>query len=180
MAMDAIALLKQDHKTVERLFKEFEKLQKRGGTAAEKKKVVSSIIKELSVHAAIEEEIFYPDVREQDSDSEDTVLESLEEHHIVKWTCSELQKMSPTDERYDAKVTVLMESVRHHVKEEETELFPEVRKALGRKTLAEMGERLEKLKTKVPKKPTPRAPDTPPGNKVAHRTASAAGRLKAE
>jgi hemerythrin superfamily protein len=170
--LDAITLLKKDHKTVEGLFKEFEKLQKKG-TAAQKKKVVTSVIKELSVHAAIEEEIFYPDVRSEDDEEEDDVLEALEEHHIVKWTCDELSKMSPSDERYDAKMTVLIEMVRHHVKEEEEEMFPQVRKALGRKTLLEMGDRLEKLKKKAPKSPSPRSPDTPPGNKVAHRAQTA-------
>ncbi len=172
--MDAITLLKQDHKAVEKLFKEFENLKKKDGTPAQKKKVVRAVIKELSIHAAIEEQVFYPDVREKDDDEEDDVLEALEEHHIVKWTCDELHKMEPTDERYDAKMTVLMELVRHHVEEEEQDMFPEVRKALGRKTLLEMGERLEKLKKKVPTKPMPRKPDTPPKNRVTRRVTAKA------
>ena len=63
------------------------------------------------------------------------MLEAIEEHHIVKWVLSELESLSPQDERYDAKVTVLIENVRHHVEEEEKEFFPAVRKALGRKQL---------------------------------------------
>ncbi len=161
--MDAITLLKNDHKTVERLFKQFEKAEKADDDKT-KAEVVDKIIAELSVHAAIEEQVFYPAIREAVPDTEDTVLEGLEEHHIVKWTLSELEGMTPDHERFDAKVTVLIESVRHHVEEEEGELFPEVRQALGRKRLAEIGERLEKAKETAPSRPRPEAPDTPPGN----------------
>jgi hemerythrin superfamily protein len=161
-AMDAITLLKNDHKTVERLFKQFEKTKESPPKA--RKKLVDQMIKELSVHAAIEEQVFYPAVREDVPDTEDTVLEGLEEHHIVKWTLSELKDMDPEHERFEPKVTVLMESVRHHVEEEESELFPEVRKALGRKRLGQIGESLELARKRAPTKPRPKAPDTPPGN----------------
>ncbi|HLM72741.1 MAG TPA: hemerythrin domain-containing protein, partial [Polyangiaceae bacterium] len=131
--MNAITLLKADHKTVKTLFKQFERL---GDNAkSEKKKIVERIIKELAVHAVIEEQVLYPAARKAAPDSEDTVLEALEEHHIVKWTLSELENMSPDAERFDAKVAVLIESVRHHIEEEEGELFPKIREALGRKEL---------------------------------------------
>ncbi len=123
--MDAITLLKQDHKTVEKLFKQFEKAKQ----PAEQRKIAGKVLEELSVHAAIEEMLFYPAVRERVPGTEDTVLESLEEHHVVKWTLSELEKMAPTDERFVAKVTVLIESVRHHVEEEEEEMFEEAKQA---------------------------------------------------
>src|SRR5579885_2157306 len=111
--MDAITLLKADHKTVEQLFKRFEKA---GDNArAEKRSIVDRIIEELAVHAAIEEQVVYPVIRATVEGSEDMTLESLEEHHIVKWVLSELEGMSPEDERFDAKVTVLIENVRHHV-----------------------------------------------------------------
>ena len=161
--MDAITLLKNDHKAVERLFKQFEKAEKADDDGT-KAKVVDQIIEELAVHAAIEEQVFYPAVREAVPETEDTVLEGLEEHHIVKWTLAELDEMTPDQERFDAKVTVLIESVRHHVEEEEGELFPEVRKALGRKRLGEIGDRLEEAKKTAPTRPRPTAPDTPPGN----------------
>jgi len=170
--MDAITLLKDDHKVVESLFKQFEKLHKQGGTPTQKKRVVAKIIEELSVHAAIEEEISYPDVKNENEEITDSVLESLEEHHIVKTTLSELQNMDPTDERYDAKVTVLIECVRHHVEEEEQEMFPEVRKQFGRKVLQEMGDQLMELKKSAPRTPHPHAPDEPPLNKVANRAAA--------
>jgi hemerythrin superfamily protein len=167
---DAIVLLKNDHKDVEKLFKQYEKL---GDSAfVTKRKLVDQIIEKLSVHAAIEEQQFYPAVRQANEELEDTVLEGLEEHHIVKWTLSELQDMSPEDERFHAKVTVLIESVRHHVEEEESDLFPEVRKAIGRKVLVDIGEALEKAKTAAPLRPYPKAPDTPPANLVTAPTAA--------
>jgi hemerythrin superfamily protein len=157
--VDAIVLLKDDHKTVEKLFKQFEK----AGDDAKKEKrdLVDRIIEELSVHAFIEEQIFYPVAREAVPETEDHVLESLEEHHIVKWVLQELSDLSPDDERFDAKVTVLMENVRHHVEEEEQDWFPEVRKGLGRKKLQELGAQLEKAKKKAPRTPRPQAPDEP-------------------
>jgi len=151
--MDAIVLLKDDHKTVEKLFKEFEKAHKSDGTPATKKRIVDEVIKELTTHAYIEETIFYPTAREAVPETAEHVLESVEEHHVVVWMLSELMNMDPSDERYDAKMTVLMENVRHHVEEEEQEWFPEVRKGLGRKALQELGERMQSAKAEAPSDP---------------------------
>ncbi len=162
--MDAITLLKKDHQTVESLFKRFEKLGDRAKKG--KQETVERIVKELSVHAAIEEAVFYPAVRSaiDDKKIDDMVLEALEEHHIAKWTLSELEGMTPDHERFDAKVTVLIESVRHHVEEEEQDLFPKVTKALGKERLKELGDALAEAKKVVPTRPHPRMPDEPPGN----------------
>ncbi|MCU1350885.1 MAG: hypothetical protein JWM05_94 [Acidimicrobiales bacterium] len=162
--MDAITLLKDDHKTVEKLFKQFES----AGDDAHKAKrdIVDRIIEELSKHAAIEEQLFYPVTRATVDDIDDVVLESLEEHHIVKWVLSELDGMAPTDERFVAKVTVLIENVRHHVEEEEEEYFPKVRDELGRNALNELGDAMQALKASAPTHPHPRLPDSPPGNLV--------------
>jgi hemerythrin superfamily protein len=160
--MNAITLLKNDHKTVEDLFKRFEKLGPRA--VKSKQDVVERIIRELSIHAAIEEMVFYPTIREA---SDDMVMESLEEHHIVKWVLSELERMPADHERFDAKVTVLIENVRHHVKEEEKELFPKVQKVFDKKALDELGEAMATAKKTVPTRPHPRSPDEPPGNLVA-------------
>ncbi len=158
--MDAIALLRNDHRVVERLFKEFEK----AGPKAFKtrRQVADRIVKELSVHAVIEEQVFYPAVRQAVPDADDDVLEGLEEHHIVKWTLSELDGLEAEHERFLPKMTVLIESVRHHVEEEEGELFPTVREAMTRKQLAELGDTLTQAKEVAPSSPHPRAPDTPP------------------
>jgi hemerythrin superfamily protein len=162
--MDAIQLLKKDHRTVEDLFKRFEKFSDRAKKG--KQDVVERIVKELSVHSAAEEAVLYPSIRSavDDKKLDELVLESLEEHHIVKWTLSELDGMSPDNERFDAKVTVLIESVRHHVEEEEKELFPKIAKAFGKERLNEMGEALRVAKTAAPTHPHPRMPDEPPGN----------------
>ncbi|MEV7966953.1 hemerythrin domain-containing protein [Sphaerisporangium sp. NPDC088356] len=149
--MDAIVLLKDDHKTVEKLFKQFEKAGERA--YKEKRQIVEQIIHELTTHAYIEEEIFYPAARQDVPETTDHVLESVEEHHVVVWMLSELKNLDPEDERYDAKVTVLIENVRHHVEEEEEEWFPKVREAMGRKKLQELGERMEKAKAEAPGDP---------------------------
>jgi hemerythrin superfamily protein len=169
--MDAVTLLRNDHKTVEGLFKKFEK----AGPNAHKTKqdLVEKIVEELSIHAAIEEQVLYPAARAAVPDENDLVLESLEEHHIVKWVLSEIDGMDPTDERFTAKVTVLIENVRHHVEEEEGELFPALRKGMKRKELEELAQAMEKAKKAAPTHPHPRAPDTPPGNLVAGVAAGA-------
>jgi hemerythrin superfamily protein len=169
---DAITSLREDHRRVEKLFKQFEKVA--GGDAHKTQQgIVEEIIRELSVHAAVEEQVFYPAVRKAVDDAEDTILEALEEHHVVKWTLSELDGMAPTEERFKAKVTVLIESVRHHVEEEEGELFPKVREVIKRKELVELGETMDAARKTAPTKPHPKAPDEPPGNLVASPGAGA-------
>ncbi|HYY51357.1 MAG TPA: hemerythrin domain-containing protein [Myxococcales bacterium] len=182
--MDAIALLQRDHQEVEQLFKQFEKLTERAHKS--KERIVNKVIRELAIHSAVEEMLFYPAVRTAAlkatvrslKEAADTVLESLEEHHVVKWTLSELEKMSSDDERYDAKFKVLMESVRHHVEEEQGELFPKARRLLGEDMLDELGERIEKAKRLAPTRPHPRAPDQPPGNVVAGTVAAVMDRAR--
>ena len=163
--MDAITLLKNDHAEVEKLFKSYEGLGERAYKS--KEKLAGRIISTLSVHAAIEEQVFYPAIRAEVEDTNDDVLESIEEHHIVKWVLQEIKDTDPRDERFDAKITVLIENVRHHVKEEEKDMFPRVRKALGRSRLNEIGEALEASRKLAPTDPHPRSPSTPPGNLVA-------------
>jgi hemerythrin-like domain-containing protein len=173
--VDAITLLRADHKAVEQLFKRFERAGERA--YVEKREVVDRIIEELSIHAAIEEQVFYPVARGVVPATEDLVLESLEEHHIVKWVLSELEQLDPTDERFDAKVTVLMENVRHHIKEEQDDFFPKVRDALSRASLADLGEALAEAKKTAPTRPHPRLPDAPPGNAVVGAVAGVVDRI---
>ena len=174
MSNDAIVLLKEDHQKVKHLFERFEGLGPNASKA--KKDIVEKIIEELSVHGAIEEQIFYPVAREVLED-DSMVLEDLEEHHVMKWTLAELNSMRPEDERFDAKVKVLMENVRHHIKEEEDDLFPAIRELLGRKRLQEVGDALKEAKKYAPTRPHPRAPDQPPLNVVVGATAAAADKV---
>ena len=162
--MNALTLLKQDHNNVDELFSRFEQLG--DDDATEKRAVVDKIIEHLSVHAAIEEQVFYPAVQDASAEAEDTLLEALEEHHLAKLTLNELEKMAPDDKRFDAKVRVLIESVRHHVEEEENELFPKVREALTNEQLNDLGELLEKTKETAPTRPHPFMPDVPPMNQL--------------
>jgi hemerythrin superfamily protein len=150
MSTDAIVLLKEDHKAVRKLFREF--LAAGDDATARKGQLVSRIIELLTVHTYIENEVMYPEVRELVPDIEDDILESYEEHHVADVLCAELYAMSPDADRFDAKATVLIESVDHHI-EEEGEWFPKVREALGRKQLAELGERMLAAKEKAPRSP---------------------------
>jgi hemerythrin-like domain-containing protein len=173
---DAIAVLKQDHREVEQLFRRFEKA---GDDAArDKRQLVDSMIEELSRHAEIEELVFYPAVRRDVDDAESDVLEALEEHHVVKLVLRELEDLDASDERFDAKVTVMMESVRHHVKEEEQELFPEARQGLGRRRMREIGDELRQAKGNASTRPNPDAGDEPPTNTLLESAAAVLERAR--
>jgi hemerythrin-like domain-containing protein len=173
--MDAITMLRDDHRSVEKLFKRFEDAGPRA--FVEKRKIVDRIIEELSAHAAIEEQVFYPVTRATVPAVEQVALESLEEHHVVKWVLSELEGMGPEEERFDAKVTVLIENVRHHIREEESEYFREVRSELGGKALNELGEAMAKARETAPTRPHPRLSDTPPGNILSGTAVSVIDRV---
>lgn len=145
--VDAIASLVADHKRVKALFEEFEKVRDDEDVNDDKARLVAQICLELGMHSALEEEVFYPAVREK-IDDEDLMDEALVEHQIAKELIEELESMDPTDDLYDAKVTVLGEHVDHHVEEEEGEMFPKARQAkLNTPELArEMEQRREELR----------------------------------
>jgi hypothetical protein len=124
---DAIALLKDDHKKVKKMFKDFDKLKEKG-TEAQKLELVQNICTELTVHTQIEEEIFYPAVRKA-IDDKDLMNEAEVEHASAKDLIKQIQSMQASDDYYDAKVTVLGEYVDHHVEEEQNEMFKKARKA---------------------------------------------------
>lgn len=152
MSTDAIVILKDDHKEIRRAFKEFEEAG--DGALKTKGRLVDRIIELLTMHTYIENEVMYPRVRALVPALEDDVLESYEEHHVADVLVMELVGMKPSDERFTAKATVLIENVRHHMEEEETEWFPQVREALGRKALQEIGAELLEAKKRAPRKPS--------------------------
>ena len=182
--MDAISLLKQDHRKVDALFRQFERTRpaRVGGTGrqhnadGQKKDLLEKIIRELSVHTAIEEQVFYPLVRKGAPDTTENVLVALEQHHVAKWELDELEGMDPDEDRFEAKVLVLIDNVRHHVEEEEEALFPQVQAGLTRQQLDEIGNRLAQARESVPTRPHPRMPDEPPGNVVAGPAAAVVDR----
>jgi len=149
---DVLDLLKQDHRQVDDLFEEYEALRGDGANRA-KGELAARICDALSVHAAVEEEIFYPAVRKADAETRDLVSEAAVEHQSLKDIISRLQAAPVTDPLYDAGVKVLNEYVKHHVKEEENELFPRVRKmdldreALGQRVLERKAELERKART---------------------------------
>ncbi len=152
MSNDAIVLLKDDHKQIRKVFKDF---QAAGEDATDRKgALVDRMIELLTQHTYIENEVMYPRVRELLPELEDDVLESYEEHHVADVLVVELSAMKPSDERFDAKTTVLIENVTHHMDEEEQDWFPQVRAGLGRKALQEIGEELLAAKKKAPKRPS--------------------------
>ncbi len=143
--MDVITMLKDDHKAVKELFRKYEAT---GDDASKtRQKLVAEIAQELLVHAAAEEQVFYAAVNRDVPDERDGVLEAHEEHRVAEGLLDEISKLSPDDEIFHAKVTVLIEAVRHHVKEEEEDLFPAVRKELDRSTLQELGDAFASAKT---------------------------------
>ena len=136
---DAIALLTADHRTVKGLFRQFKELTKQNDVDEEKAELVANICNELTVHATVEEELFYPAVREA-IDDDDLMDEADIEHASAKDLIAQLEELEPGDDHYDARVTVLGEYVEHHVKEEEGEMFVKARKA--DMDMAELGERI--------------------------------------
>lgn len=118
----ASALLKEDHENVKALFDQFEQAK----TRAAKKKIARQALTELKVHAAIEEELFYPAVRKPVG--QEIMNEADEEHHVAKLLIAELDTMDGSESHFDAKFTVLAENVRHHIKEEEAEMLPQAQK----------------------------------------------------
>ena len=152
MSTDAIVLLKNDHKQVRKLFRDFKNAGE--NAHATKGKLVNRIIELLTVHTYVENEVMYPRVRELLPDLEDDVLESYEEHHVADVLVMELSMMKPDDERFAAKTTVLIENVDHHIDEEEKDWFPKVRDGLGRKVLQELGADMLEAKNKAPRRPS--------------------------
>ena len=148
---EAMSLLMDDHKKVQKLFKDFEKLSE-SGSKKEKAQLAQQICQELKIHTTIEEEIFYPAVREA-IDASDILDEAEVEHNTAKTLISQIESCEPSDDHYDAMVTVLGEYVNHHIEEEEKEMFPKVKKSkLDTASLGEeMLERKETLMSQLGK-----------------------------
>jgi hemerythrin superfamily protein len=135
--MDPTALLKKQHRGVEGLFKKILKAEE----PQECRQLLEELRHALEMHMQLEEEMFYPAVREVAAKKADVVLEAYEEHGVVKLVLERLPEVDPEDERFHAKMTVLQELVKHHVDEEEKEMF-KLAKKLGKDELKSLGERL--------------------------------------
>ena len=148
--MDAITLLKEDHQKVKKLMGELEKTTERGVKTREE--LFTKLVTELTVHEKIEEQIFYPRVKEQATTKkvEEMIAESYEEHHFVDTVKAELEDTPFEAEEWAAKFKVMKENVEHHAFEEEEEkLFPKVQKIFSKDELEEMGTEMEELKQEL-------------------------------
>jgi hemerythrin superfamily protein len=149
---DAVEMLKKQHREVESLFKKYEGL---GATAtSSKQSIFDEIADALAMHATIEEKHFYPAVKAKRT--EDILLEALEEHLGIKRVIADLLKIKASDETFDAKVKVLKEQVEHHVEEEESDLFPKVRKVLDKDELQQVAGQMQRTMQTLMEKGDPR------------------------
>ena len=147
----AIQMLKDDHKTVDDLFKRYEEAG--DGAVEEKRTIRDRVVKELSIHAHIEEVVFYPATREARGETEELVEEALQEHAQAKQALQQLASLEPDDPQFDQLMTQLIQDVRHHVEEEENEMFPKVNEALSPQDLSDLGDQLQEAKTNAPETP---------------------------
>ena len=143
-AAGAIEMLKEDHDKVKKAFKEFEKLDREDSEAVQQ--LVQTVCEDLKVHSTLEEEIFYPAAREAIED-EDILNEAQVEHETAKMLIEQLENMGTDDPNYHATFTVLGEYVQHHIKEEEGEMFPQVKKT--DLDLEELGQRMKQRKQEL-------------------------------
>jgi len=144
--MDAITLLKNDHKQVRALLGELEETSEKA--VGKREKLLGTIEQELMIHTRIEEEIFYPAFREAARKKDDTKLyfEALEEHHVVDMVLPEIKGTGAESDQFGAKAKVLKDLVEHHAEEEETEMFPRARKLMTRDDLLRLGGEMKRLK----------------------------------
>jgi hemerythrin superfamily protein len=174
--VDGIELLIRDHRTVDDLFEQYENLGPEDH--ANRRSLVDDMIRELSVHAAVEEQFLYPFIRDEVDGGDRLAQEGIEEHQEAKEILADLEDREPSDPDFDARVRELIADVRHHVEEEEQEFFPALRTVATPEQLGDLGERLSSAKSAAPTRPHPGAPNTPPGNLAAGPVAGAVDRAK--
>jgi hemerythrin superfamily protein len=151
-AVDAVEMLKKQHREVESLFEKFESLGANAKSA--KQSTFEKIADALAIHASIEEKHFYPAVKAKRT--EDILLEALEEHLGIKRVIADLLKVDSSDETFAPKVKVLKEQVQHHVEEEESDLFPKVRKILDKSELEQIAAAMQRTMNALMEKGNPR------------------------
>jgi hemerythrin superfamily protein len=150
--MDAVTLLETDHRSVDQAFRRYEEAAITDSPAA-KAAPVERIVRELSVHAAIEEQILYPAVRRDLPGGAEMADEALQEHQEAKEVLRRIERMDPGDPYFDPSMRQLIQDVRHHVQEEEGEMFPKLRASLPSQQLRELGARMDEAKKTAPTRP---------------------------
>jgi hemerythrin superfamily protein len=147
--MDAISLLKEDHRQVDRLFREIERAKGKGMEKVAP--LVEQVLRELTVHSSLEKSIVYPAFRKAPGANE-LILQFLEEHHLVAVVMQEIEGLDMRDERMPAKIKLLKDLVQHHFQEEEAQLFPQAREICGEDRLKQLGEQIEEAKPRLQEK----------------------------
>ena len=144
--MDAIQLLKDDHEKMKKLLNEAEQTTEQAVKTREE--LFTKIKEELTVHEAIEEEIFYPALKDHPK-TEEITLEAYEEHHVVDMVMAEIEGVPFDDEKWSAKFKVIKENIEHHIEEEETEMFKQARDVFEKQELEALGERMTARKEQL-------------------------------
>lgn len=148
--MDALTLLEEDHRKVKKIMADLDKTTERGTKTREE--LFGKLVRELTIHEQIEEQIFYPEVKEraQSKQLAELVAESYQEHHFVDVVKEEIEDTPFEAEEWAAKFKVMKENIEHHAdEEEEGKMFPKVRKVFSREELEEMGMRMQELKEQL-------------------------------
>ena len=144
--MDAVTLLKDDHDTLKKILNDLDSTTERGVKTREE--LFTRVRRELEVHEAIEEEIFYPALKEHPK-AKELVLEAYEEHHVVDMVMKEIEGLPFDDERWGAKFTVMKENIEHHIEEEEGQMFKQARQVFEEEELEALGERMAARKEQL-------------------------------
>ncbi|SEU25613.1 hemerythrin domain-containing protein [Nonomuraea wenchangensis] len=173
---DVIAVLTHDHREVEQMFSELESM--RGAIGERPKLLAENVVIELVRHSVAEEQYLYPAVREHVPGGDELADYEIAEHAAAERTMHDLEHLEPGDDRFWPELDRLMAEVRHHLREEEDELFPRLREACDQAQLEELGAKVERAKKTAPTRPHPYAPDTPPGNRLLMPGAGLVDRIR--
>jgi hemerythrin superfamily protein len=175
---DVIALIKADHSTVNQLFRRYDGLGPRA--VKSKRQLAERVIKELSIHAAVEEQVLYPNARAAIPNGEKLVDEAISEHQSLKESLMSLEKCRPDSNKFDPLMTAIRDDVRHHVKEEENPngILSQLRKHTSRDELVKLAKLTRAAKKAAPTRPHPKVPATPPGNLVVGAAAAMVDKVR--
>lgn len=175
---DVIALIKADHSTVNQLFRRYQGLGDRA--VRSRRQIADRLVKELSIHAAVEEQVLYPNARAAIPKGEKLVKEAISEHQTLKEALMSLEKSRPDSDKFDPLMMKIRDEVRHHVKEEENPngILGQLRKHASRDELVKMAKLTRAAKKAAPTRPHPKAPATPPGNLVVGAAAAMVDKVR--
>jgi hemerythrin superfamily protein len=160
---DLVSVITSDHREVEAVFKELESKQ---GSASHRRDLADHVIAELVRHSVAEEQYMYPAARKALPDGDQVADHELEEHAEAEKVMKDLDGLDPEVPEFDRLLGTLIEDVRHHIREEETDLLPKLQEACSSEDLQDLGERVLRAKAMAPTRPHPAAPDKPPANKL--------------